>query len=139
MAVLPADSGVRWRPNGQIANSVGQRNRSTRFWCESVIDGLPGDGFVDWSETDLQFIPALQIHPRAPWSLVGAVLGVSPATVARRWARLNDAGLAWATGYRACEPQSVEDPASAMVIARCRPPIPNARPLRWCPTAAISR
>ncbi|MFG3092836.1 Lrp/AsnC family transcriptional regulator [Streptomyces antibioticus] len=76
---------------------------------------------VDWSETDLQLIHALQIHPRAPWSLVGAVLGVSPATVARRWARLNDAGLAWVTGYRAYGPRSVADPASAMVIARCVP------------------
>ncbi|MGW8797784.1 Lrp/AsnC family transcriptional regulator [Streptomyces sp. NPDC055775] len=76
---------------------------------------------VGWSETDLQLVHALQIHPRAPWSLVGEVLGVSPATVARRWARLNEGGLAWVTGYRPYGPKNLDDPAGAVVVARCLP------------------
>ena len=44
-------------------------------------------------------VHALQIHPRAPWTLVGDVLGVNPVTAARRWHRLEDAGLAWVTAY----------------------------------------
>ncbi|WP_405927102.1 Lrp/AsnC family transcriptional regulator [Streptomyces sp. NBC_00035] len=50
-------------------------------------------------ELDRGVVHALQIHPRAPWTLVGDVLGVNPVTVARRWQRLQDAGLAWVTAY----------------------------------------
>lgn len=50
-------------------------------------------------ETDLALIHALQIAPRAPWTTVGAVLGISAVTAARRWERLVGEGLAWVTGY----------------------------------------
>ncbi|WP_050800161.1 Lrp/AsnC family transcriptional regulator [Streptomyces himastatinicus] len=50
-------------------------------------------------ELDRAVVHALQIHPRAPWTLVGDVLGVNPVTAARRWHRLEDAGLAWVTAY----------------------------------------
>ncbi|MGW3415021.1 Lrp/AsnC family transcriptional regulator [Streptomyces sp. NPDC000888] len=50
-------------------------------------------------ELDRSVVHTLQIHPRAPWTLVGDVLGVNPVTVARRWQRLQDAGLAWVTAY----------------------------------------
>jgi DNA-binding Lrp family transcriptional regulator len=50
-------------------------------------------------ELDLQLLHALQIQPRAPWSLVGAVLDVDPVTVARRWQRMRAAGTAWVDGY----------------------------------------
>src|SRR5262249_33104486 len=49
-------------------------------------------------ETDLALIHALQIAPRAPWSAVGAVIGISAVTAARRWERLVDQGLAWVIG-----------------------------------------
>ncbi len=48
-------------------------------------------------ELDLSLIGAMQIQPRAPWKLLGEVLGVSPVTVARRWNQLSEAGLAWVT------------------------------------------
>jgi DNA-binding Lrp family transcriptional regulator len=50
-------------------------------------------------ELDLAIINALQIHPRAPWSLVGEVLEVDPVTASRRWRRMQTAGQAWVTGF----------------------------------------
>lgn len=50
-------------------------------------------------ELDYSLVNALQIAPRAPWSLIGEVLGTSPVTVARRWERLTGEGHAWMTGY----------------------------------------
>ncbi|MEU1804478.1 Lrp/AsnC family transcriptional regulator [Streptomyces sp. NPDC019937] len=58
--------------------------------------GQPPD---ELDELDRGVVHALQIHPRAPWTLVGDVLGVNPVTAARRWHRLEDAGLAWVTAY----------------------------------------
>lgn len=52
-------------------------------------------------ETDAALVHALQIAPRAPWTLVGRALGVNPATAARRWQRLREAGIAWVTAYPA--------------------------------------
>ncbi|MBR7835947.1 Lrp/AsnC family transcriptional regulator [Actinospica durhamensis] len=48
-------------------------------------------------ELDLALINALQVAPRAPWSAIGAALGVDPVTAARRWERLEASGLAWVT------------------------------------------
>jgi DNA-binding Lrp family transcriptional regulator len=53
---------------------------------------------VTLTETDLALVEALQVAPRAPWSSVGRAIGLSAATVARRWTRLVDAGAAWVTG-----------------------------------------
>ncbi|WP_051579596.1 Lrp/AsnC family transcriptional regulator [Pseudonocardia acaciae] len=50
------------------------------------------------TETDLSLVEALQVSPRASWSSVGTAIGISPVTAARRWARLEDAGIAWVTG-----------------------------------------
>lgn len=50
-------------------------------------------------ELDLAIVNALQIHPRAPWSLVGEVLQVDPATASRRWRRMQSANHAWVTGF----------------------------------------
>src|SRR5262245_37291557 len=52
---------------------------------------------VALSELDLALVNALQIQPRASWTTLGEVLGVDPATVARRWARLEASGTAWIT------------------------------------------
>jgi DNA-binding Lrp family transcriptional regulator len=58
-------------------------------------------------EVDLSIAHALQIHPRAPWSLVGEVLDVDPVTVARRWQRMEREGLAWVTAYpRLADPRN---------------------------------
>ncbi|WP_219418386.1 Lrp/AsnC family transcriptional regulator [Pseudonocardia nigra] len=50
-------------------------------------------------ELDLALINAVQLNPRAPWAEVAASLGVDPATVSRRWARLSATGSAWVTCY----------------------------------------
>ncbi|MER5935832.1 Lrp/AsnC family transcriptional regulator [Streptomyces sp. NPDC001928] len=54
---------------------------------------------MELDEIDRAVVHALQIHPRAPWTLVGEVLGINPVTAARRWHRLEEAGLAWVTAY----------------------------------------
>ena len=50
------------------------------------------------TELDLAVVNALQVNPRASWSQVGRVLGVDASTAARRWARLEGRGAAWAVG-----------------------------------------
>lgn len=51
----------------------------------------------DLTEEDLALIHALQIWPRGSWSALAPILGASPMTLASRWNRLRDAGLAWVT------------------------------------------
>lgn len=53
----------------------------------------------DFSPLDLELLHALQIAPRAPWSLLGRILDVDPVTAARRWERLRSSGRAWVTAY----------------------------------------
>ncbi len=72
------------------------------------------DGACD--ELDLALVNALQINPRAPWSLLGQVLAVDPVTVARRWERLVASGTAWVTCYA-----DVGDAFSGLVEIACRP------------------
>ena len=50
-----------------------------------------------YEELDRRLVNVLQIDPRASWAKVGKVLGVSPTTVAHRWQRLVDDGIAWIT------------------------------------------
>jgi DNA-binding Lrp family transcriptional regulator len=52
---------------------------------------------LELDEDDRRLIAALQVNPRASWTELGTVLGPSPVTLARRWARLSDAGAAWIT------------------------------------------
>jgi DNA-binding Lrp family transcriptional regulator len=59
------------------------------------------DGITELSETDLALVEALQLDPRAPWSRIGAVIGIDATTAARRWRRLTDSGAAWMTAYPA--------------------------------------
>lgn len=54
---------------------------------------------VTMDDTDRKIVHALQIAPRAPWSLVGAAVGINQATAARRWQRLHDAGAVWISCY----------------------------------------
>lgn len=51
------------------------------------------------SETDLAVVNALQVNPRAPWSLIGGALGIGAATAARRWDRLVEDRSVWMTAY----------------------------------------
>ncbi|MFI5982383.1 Lrp/AsnC family transcriptional regulator [Streptomyces sp. NPDC051555] len=56
-------------------------------------------------ELDLALVNAIQLRPRAPWSLLGQTLGISPVTAARRWRRLSEAGIAWVTAYGLPHPE----------------------------------
>jgi DNA-binding Lrp family transcriptional regulator len=70
-------------------------------------------------EVDRSIVHALQIHPRAPWSLVGEILRMDPVTVARRWQRMERAGLAWVTAYpRLADPRNA---VTAMVEIDAEP------------------
>lgn len=65
-----------------------------------VIETAWGLGEIQsFEETDLALVDALQTDPRAPWSRIGPAVGVDATTAARRWARLERAGLAWVTAY----------------------------------------
>lgn len=71
--------GISPQESGRVDRDVG---------TESALD-----------ELDLAIVNALQAFPRAPWNLVGSVVGVDPATTARRWARLRERGDAWIVTY----------------------------------------
>lgn len=49
------------------------------------------------TEDELRLIHALQVWPRAPWSLLGPIFKVDPVTLARRWSGLSTRGMAWVT------------------------------------------
>ncbi|MFC7344215.1 Lrp/AsnC family transcriptional regulator [Saccharopolyspora griseoalba] len=72
---------------------------------------------AELDEVDLALVNALQIQPRAPWSLVGGVVGINPVTAARRWARLESSGRAWISAYPPITPRQ----ASAFVEIECEP------------------
>ncbi|WP_067972274.1 Lrp/AsnC family transcriptional regulator [Nocardiopsis trehalosi] len=54
---------------------------------------------TDVNETDLELINALQLAPRASWAELAQVLDVDATTLARRWRRLEDAGLVRITAF----------------------------------------
>ncbi|MEC3974820.1 Lrp/AsnC family transcriptional regulator [Amycolatopsis sp. H20-H5] len=58
------------------------------------------------SENDLKLVEALQVSPRAPWSVVGQTLGVGAVTAARHWETLVERGDAWMTAYPGGGPSS---------------------------------
>ncbi|ALJ18403.1 Lrp/AsnC family transcriptional regulator [Microbacterium sp. No. 7] len=66
---------------------------------------------------DAQIVHALQVWPRAPWALVASLLYVDSRTVARRWARLSSAGIAWLSAYPADRASSTD----AVVELRAAP------------------
>ena len=69
------------------------------------------------SEEDLTLIHALQLRPRASWTVLGSALGVDPVTVARRWSRLVGRGEAWILGSPG--PQLFEHICVAFVEIEC--------------------
>jgi DNA-binding Lrp family transcriptional regulator len=71
------------------------------------------------SDDDALLIDALQIAPRASWAALSEHLGISSVTVAKRWQRLTEEGLAWVTvapGMATSRPQCF-----AYVEVTCRP------------------
>jgi DNA-binding Lrp family transcriptional regulator len=54
---------------------------------------------LQFDETDLLLVNALQIAPRASWAQLHAALGIDPATLSARWQRLSQEGVAWTTCY----------------------------------------
>ncbi|MEV4678654.1 Lrp/AsnC family transcriptional regulator [Actinomadura sp. NPDC049382] len=50
-------------------------------------------------ELDLAIIDALITRPRVRWTDLAALLDTSPTTLARRWNRIVDGGLAWVTAW----------------------------------------
>lgn len=61
------------------------------------MQGFAVSSGIELGETDLAIANALQIAPRASWSSLGDVLGLSAVTVARRWKHMSEDGLAWVT------------------------------------------
>ena len=66
-------------------------------------------------ELDLRIVHALQINPRAPWSLVASAAGADRTTVLRRWRRMEEAGAAWIC----CYPMLTPGHALAVVEVSC--------------------
>ncbi|MFF2372263.1 Lrp/AsnC family transcriptional regulator [Agromyces sp. NPDC058110] len=75
---------------------------------------MPDSGL---DELDLQIIHALQVEPRVPWTALAPILGGDPATLARRWARIERGGFAWLTTL----PGLLDERASAIVEFGCEP------------------
>lgn len=55
----------------------------------------PGDVGNLLTEFELSLVTALQFAPRAPFALLGQVLGCSDRTAARRWDDLQERGVVW--------------------------------------------
>ncbi|MEU2835229.1 Lrp/AsnC family transcriptional regulator [Streptomyces lavendulae] len=66
-------------------------------------------------EVDLAILHTLQLSPRASWARVARVVSIDSATAARRWRRLEAAGLAWVT----CQPPAEPDTHFALVEIEC--------------------
>lgn len=108
-------SGVRIRPPSGKGADLPETGGETFGAQESAA---PASAF---EEVDLALVDALQTDPRAPWTRVGPAIGIDATTAARRWARLERAGLAWVTAYAGpatatvayvevtCRPSSVEE------------------------------
>ncbi|WP_280784687.1 Lrp/AsnC family transcriptional regulator [Rhodococcus opacus] len=73
------------------------------------------------NEDDLLLINALQFSPRASFADLAAILQTSPATLARRWTRLVEEGLAWITAY----PQPASMPSHVMALVEVNAPNSN--------------
>ena len=68
-------------------------------------------------ELDLALVDALRVDPRAPWSRLAGPLGVDPATLSRRWARLAASGDAWVTSYPSAD--RIDYGVTALVEVEC--------------------
>lgn len=73
------------------------------------------------TDDDLRLINALQVRPRASWTLLGNALHANPVTLARRWDRLVSAGHAWVTIAPDISGATLPQPAVALVEVHCQP------------------
>lgn len=73
---------------------------------------------IEVTELDLALVNALQVQPRGTWAELARPLEVAPSTLARRWERLTDAGLAWVIAVPGRE--FSRGRCSAYVSIRCR-------------------
>ncbi|MEU9519656.1 Lrp/AsnC family transcriptional regulator [Streptomyces sp. NPDC048224] len=71
------------------------------------------------SELDLALVHALQVRPRAAWTDLAPLLGVTSVTLARRWERLAGEGLAWVSAVPG--PAFSHGGCTAFVFLRCAP------------------
>lgn len=71
-------------------------------------------------DLDLHLIHALQIEPRVSWAALSGILAVDAVTLARRWDRIRDAGLAWTSTIQGVTSGS-NDSVSALVEFVCEP------------------
>ncbi|MEV0766166.1 Lrp/AsnC family transcriptional regulator [Nocardia sp. NPDC050435] len=72
-------------------------------------------------EQDLALIHALQICPRGSWSELASILRSTPTTLAKRWARLTESGLAWITAY----PHPATMPNHVVALLEIEAPTPT--------------
>ncbi|MCI0157798.1 AsnC family transcriptional regulator [Leifsonia shinshuensis] len=84
-------------------------------------------------EIDRRLIQALQINPRARWASIAPIVGVDAVTLARRWERLSEHGLAWVAGHPGAQargPSAIleieAEPGATMEIARALAADPEA-------------
>jgi DNA-binding Lrp family transcriptional regulator len=64
---------------------------------KSIFEAVKLSNSVTLTDGERLLIDALQIAPRISWSALGAVLGITPVTAARRWRHLTENGIAWVT------------------------------------------
>ncbi|KDN22368.1 Lrp/AsnC family transcriptional regulator [Amycolatopsis rifamycinica] len=89
------------------------------------------------SASDLALVEALQRDPRAPWTRIAAAVGTDATTAARRWERLQAAGLAWLTAYSTPPTTTV-----GYVDLACRPDALSALTRElcgWPPVFSVER
>lgn len=72
---------------------------------------------ASFDELDIAIVDAVRSAPRASWRNLGKVLGVDPATVSRRWTRMESEGAAWVTAH----PSGSATPVCALVEVDCAP------------------
>ncbi|TDD26270.1 Lrp/AsnC family transcriptional regulator [Actinomadura sp. KC06] len=79
--------------------------------------GHPNMGTSAFDELDIAIVDAVRFAPRASWRDLAPVLGVDPATVSRRWSRMQSEGVAWVTAHLS----GTATPSCALVEIDCAP------------------
>lgn len=67
-------------------------------------------------DEDLKLVHALQLAPRAGWTSLAGILGVHSTTLAARWKRLTEAGIAWVAAHPV---ETKLCPVTAFVEVQC--------------------
>lgn len=95
---------------------------------------------VSLEEDDLQLIGALQTGPRLSWTTLGEVLRRHPTSLATRWQRLVDRGLAWTSAHPVGRPGQMTlsfhdvrcDPAQREEVTRALAAVPDVFSVERC-------